>query len=49
VVFTALTMKNAVLSDVMPCGNFKKQRFGGTSFLTKATRHNILGNGILHI
>jgi hypothetical protein len=29
-VFTALTMKNAILWDVMLCGSCKNRRFGGT-------------------
>jgi hypothetical protein len=29
-VFTAVTMKNGVSWDVMPCGSCKKRRFGGT-------------------
>jgi hypothetical protein len=29
-VFTAVTMKNGALWDVMPCGSFKNRRFGGT-------------------
>jgi hypothetical protein len=29
-VFTAVTMKNAVFWDVMPCGSCKNRRFGGT-------------------
>jgi hypothetical protein len=29
-VFTAVTMKNAVFLDVMPCGSCKNRRFGGT-------------------
>jgi hypothetical protein len=29
-VFTAVTMKNGVFWDVMPCGSCKNQRFGGT-------------------
>jgi hypothetical protein len=29
-VFTAVTTKNGVFWDVMPCGSCKKRRFGGT-------------------
>jgi hypothetical protein len=29
-VFTAVTMKNGVFWDVMPCGSHKNRRFGGT-------------------
>jgi hypothetical protein len=29
-VFTAVTMKNVVFWDVMPCDSCKNQRFGGT-------------------
>jgi hypothetical protein len=29
-VFTAVTMKNGVFCDVMPCGSCKNRRFGGT-------------------
>jgi hypothetical protein len=29
-VFTAVTMKNGVFKDVMPCGSCKNRRFGGT-------------------
>jgi hypothetical protein len=29
-VFTAVTMKNGVFWDVMPCGSRKNRRFGGT-------------------
>jgi hypothetical protein len=29
-VFTAVTMKNGVLWDIMPCGSCKNRRFGGT-------------------
>jgi hypothetical protein len=29
-VFTAVTMKNGVFSDVTPCGSCKNRRFGGT-------------------
>jgi hypothetical protein len=29
-VFTAVTTKNAVFWDVMPCGSCKNRRFGGT-------------------
>jgi hypothetical protein len=29
-VFTAVTMKNGVFWDVMPCGSCKNRRFGGT-------------------
>jgi hypothetical protein len=29
-VFMAVTMKNAVFWDVMPCGCCKNRRFGGT-------------------
>jgi hypothetical protein len=29
-VFTAVTMKNAVFWDVMPCDSVKNRRFGGT-------------------
>jgi recombination DNA repair RAD52 pathway protein len=29
-VFTAVTMKNGVFRDVMPCGSFENRRFGGT-------------------
>jgi hypothetical protein len=29
-VFTAVAMKNAVLLDVAPCGDFINRRFGGT-------------------
>jgi hypothetical protein len=32
-VFTAVTMKNCVFWDVMPCGSYKNQRFGGTQSL----------------
>jgi hypothetical protein len=32
-VFTAVTMKNVVFWDVMPCGFCKNRRFGGTSRL----------------
>jgi hypothetical protein len=28
-VFTAVTMKNGVFWDVMPCGSCKNRRFGG--------------------
>jgi hypothetical protein len=28
-VFTAMTMKNAVFWDVMPCGSYKNRCFGG--------------------
>jgi hypothetical protein len=29
-VFMAVTMKNSVFWDVIPCGSCKNQRFGGT-------------------
>jgi hypothetical protein len=29
-VFMAVTMKNGVLWDVLPCGSYKSRRFGGT-------------------
>jgi hypothetical protein len=29
-VFKAVTMKNGVFWDVMPCGSCKNRRFGGT-------------------
>jgi hypothetical protein len=29
-VFTTVTMKNAVFSDITPCGSWKNRRFGGT-------------------
>jgi hypothetical protein len=29
-VFTAVTMKNGVISDVTPCGSCRNRRFGGT-------------------
>jgi hypothetical protein len=29
-VFTAVTMKNGIFSDVAPCGSCKNRRFGGT-------------------
>jgi hypothetical protein len=29
-VFTAVSMKNGVFSDVTPCGSCKNRRFGGT-------------------
>jgi hypothetical protein len=29
-VFTAVTVKNAVISDVTPCGSYKNRRFGET-------------------
>jgi hypothetical protein len=29
-VLTAVTMKNGILCDVMPCGCYKNRRFGGT-------------------
>jgi hypothetical protein len=29
-IFTAVTMKNAVFWDVMPCGSCRNRRFGGT-------------------
>jgi hypothetical protein len=29
-IFTAATMKNAIIWDVMPCGSCKNRRFGGT-------------------
>jgi hypothetical protein len=29
-VFTAVTMKNGVFWDVMPCGSSKNRHFGGT-------------------
>jgi hypothetical protein len=32
-VFMAVTMKNAVFWDIMPCGSCKNQRFGGTYHL----------------
>jgi hypothetical protein len=32
-VFMAVTMKNAVFWDVMPCGSSKNRRFGGTCHL----------------
>jgi hypothetical protein len=46
-VFTAVTMKNGVFSDVTPCGSCKNRRFGGTSVLTRATRRNIPEETIL--
>jgi hypothetical protein len=47
-VFTTVTMKNAVFWDVTPCGCSKNRRFGGMSVLKRATRRNILEDGILH-
>jgi hypothetical protein len=38
-------MKHAVFWDVTPCGYCKNRRFGGTSVLTRATRHNIPKDG----
>jgi hypothetical protein len=35
-VFTALTMKNGVFSDVTPCGACKNQCFGGTWYFFAA-------------
>jgi hypothetical protein len=55
----AMTMKNGVFWDVMPCGSCKNRRFGGTylltylisssemSVLTGATQHNIPEDVIL--
>jgi hypothetical protein len=41
-------LKNAIFWDIMPCGTCKNQRFKGMSVLTRATRRNILEDGILH-
>jgi hypothetical protein len=40
-VLTAVTIKNAILWHVTPCGSYENRRFGGTSVLTRATWHNI--------
>jgi hypothetical protein len=45
----AVTMKNAVIWDVAPCGSLKNRRFGGTSVLTRVTWRNIPEDGILHV
>jgi hypothetical protein len=41
-------MKNAVFWDVTPRGSCMNRRFEGTSVLTRATRRNVKGEGILH-
>jgi hypothetical protein len=46
-VFTSVTMKNSVFWDVTLCGSCMNRRFRGTSVLTRATRRNILEDGIL--
>jgi hypothetical protein len=39
-VFTAVTMKNAVICDVTPCGCCKNRRFGGTLSLHHQVDNN---------
>jgi hypothetical protein len=41
-VFTAVTMKNAVLWYVAPCGSCKSRRFGGTCRLHLQGRRKML-------
>jgi hypothetical protein len=49
-VFTAVTMKNAVTWDTMPCGSCKNRRFGGTYLLhhqddkNRRARNNVSSN-----
>jgi hypothetical protein len=49
-VFTAVTMKNAVLWDVTPCDSCKNRRFRGTKRLhlqvdkNRLTRYNVSCN-----
>jgi hypothetical protein len=54
-VVTAVTMKNAVFWDVMPCGSFKNQSFGGTwhlyhqgdfGFIHSVRRLLVTANGV---
>jgi hypothetical protein len=47
-IFIAVTMKNAVFWDIMPCGSCRNGRSSETSVLTRTTQHNISENGILH-
>jgi hypothetical protein len=44
-----VTMKNAVVLDVTPCGSCENRRFGGTCVLIRATVHHIAEDGILHL
>jgi hypothetical protein len=39
-IFTAVTMKNGVFWDVMPCGSCKNRRFGGTYRLHHRSENN---------
>jgi hypothetical protein len=41
-------MNNGVFWDVTPCGACKYRRFGGKTYLTRATRRNIPEDTILH-
>jgi hypothetical protein len=43
----AMTMKNAVIWDVAPCGYFVNRHFGGTSVNKISTWHHIPEDNIL--
>jgi hypothetical protein len=47
-VFKTVTIKNAALWDITPCGSCKNRSSIGTSVLTRATRRNIPDDGVFH-
>jgi hypothetical protein len=47
-VFTAVTMKNGVFWDVMPCGSCKNRRFGELGTTLAATSNRRIGISSQH-